>query len=225
MDKVSCDTMVSNMRRCGYFSCDQAALWTLLSVTPLSQCSSHCTIMNFSGVTTIDKSGANAKGQGQRSKVKVTEATKFVPQFPDCYSSLNSQMALNFAVALKSTLLFLGVIHQMSRSHEKWAILTQVELFRAVAPIWINTCLEGEPFYISSSFVKFQGHRGPNIDDLTPISAFPCDNSSLNSWMVMKWHIIFRSIPCINIWRINSVTHDVGDLLGIGKGKWSRTNR
>ena len=30
-------------------------------------------IMKFSAVITIDKSDAHAKGQGQRSKVKVTE--------------------------------------------------------------------------------------------------------------------------------------------------------
>ena len=63
------------------FSCDQAALRTLLSVcpsvfpsvTPFWQCSSHCIILKFSGVITIDRCDVDAKGQGQRSKVKVTE--------------------------------------------------------------------------------------------------------------------------------------------------------
>ena len=44
-----------------------------LSVTPFSQCSSHRIIMKFSGVITNDRSVVHAKGQGQRSKVKVTE--------------------------------------------------------------------------------------------------------------------------------------------------------
>ena len=44
-----------------------------LSVTPFSLCSSHRIIMIFSEVITIDRSDVHAKGQGQRSKVKVTE--------------------------------------------------------------------------------------------------------------------------------------------------------
>ena len=66
------------------FSCDQAALRTppsffisvrlsCLSVTPFSLCSSHRIIMEVSGVITIGKSDVHAKGQGQSSKVKVTE--------------------------------------------------------------------------------------------------------------------------------------------------------
>ena len=68
------------LNRLCIFSCDQAALRTVisvclsvpLSVTPFSQCSSHCIIMKFSGVITNDRSDVHAKGQGQRSKVKVT---------------------------------------------------------------------------------------------------------------------------------------------------------
>ena len=41
------------------------------SVTPFWICSHHRIIMKFSGVITLD----HAKGQGQRSKVKVTEVT------------------------------------------------------------------------------------------------------------------------------------------------------
>ena len=43
-----------------------------LSVTPFSLCSLHRIIMKFSGVITNDKSDVHAKGQGQRSKAKVT---------------------------------------------------------------------------------------------------------------------------------------------------------
>ena len=46
-----------------------------LSVTPFWLCSHHRIIMKFSGVITSDKSDVHAKGQGQRSKVKVTEVT------------------------------------------------------------------------------------------------------------------------------------------------------
>ena len=44
-----------------------------LSVTPFGLCSRHRIIMEFSGVITNDRSDVHAKGQGQRSKVKVTE--------------------------------------------------------------------------------------------------------------------------------------------------------
>ena len=69
------------------FSCDQAALWMVfsvrlsvclsvrLSITPFWLCSHHRIIMKFSGVITTDQGNVHAKGQGQRSKVKVTEVT------------------------------------------------------------------------------------------------------------------------------------------------------
>ena len=68
------------------FSCDQAALRTLLSVclsvrlsvclsvcpsvTPFSLCSHHRIIMKFSGVITMAKSDVHAKGQGHRGQMK-----------------------------------------------------------------------------------------------------------------------------------------------------------
>ena len=45
------------------------------SVTPFWLCSHHRNIMKFSGVITLDQGKVHAKGQGQRSKVKVTEVT------------------------------------------------------------------------------------------------------------------------------------------------------
>ena len=75
------------------FSCDQAALWMVqsvrpsvrpsvrLSVTPFWLCSHHRIIMKFSGVITSDRSDVHAKGQGQRSKVKVTEVTTQLNRF------------------------------------------------------------------------------------------------------------------------------------------------
>ena len=73
------------------FSCDQAALQMVFSVclsvrpsvrlfvrpsvTPFWLCSHHRIIMKFSRVITSDRSDVHAKGQGQRSKVKVTEVT------------------------------------------------------------------------------------------------------------------------------------------------------
>ena len=71
------------------FSCDQAALQMVfsvcpsvhLSVTPFWLCSHHRIIMKFSGVITNDQRKVHAKGQGQRSKVKVTEVTTKLNRF------------------------------------------------------------------------------------------------------------------------------------------------
>ena len=52
-----------------------------LSVTPFWLCSHHPIIMKFSGVITNDQSKVHAKGQGQRSKVKVTEVTTQLNRF------------------------------------------------------------------------------------------------------------------------------------------------
>ena len=46
-----------------------------LSVTPFWLCSHYRIIMKFSGVITRDQGKVHAKGQGQRSTVKVTEVT------------------------------------------------------------------------------------------------------------------------------------------------------
>ena len=51
------------------------------SVTPFSPCSHHRIIMKFSGVITIVNSDIHAKGQGQRSKVKVTEVNTQLSRF------------------------------------------------------------------------------------------------------------------------------------------------
>ena len=75
------------------FSCDQAALQMAfsvclsvrpsvrLSVTPFWLCSHHRILMKFSGVITNDQCKVHAKGQGQRSKVKVTEVTTQLNRF------------------------------------------------------------------------------------------------------------------------------------------------
>ena len=98
-----------------FFSCDQAALRTLLSVcqsvhlsvTPFSQCSCHSIIMKLSGVITIDRSDIHAKCEGELSKVKVTDIkTNFAPisVFPDCNSSLFIILLNNFPMFLPSVM-------------------------------------------------------------------------------------------------------------------------
>ena len=119
------------------FSCDQAALWMVqsvrpsvclsvrpsvcLSVTPFWLCSHHLIIMTFSGVITSDKSDVHAKGQGQRSKVKVTEVTTQLNRFRTVTPVWIHMWWWNDAYSLimlrRGALLFFKVIRQISRSH------------------------------------------------------------------------------------------------------------
>ena len=92
-----------------------------LSVTPFWLCSHHHIIMKFSGVITRDQGKVHAKGQGQRSKVKVTEVTTQLNRFRTVtpvwihiwwWNDTYSLMLLR-----TGALLFLKVIRQISRSH------------------------------------------------------------------------------------------------------------
>ena len=115
------------------FSCDQAALWMVQSVCPSvrpSVCPSvtpfwlgsyQRIIMKFSGVITNDKSDVHAKGQGQRSKVKVTEVTTQLNRFRTVTPVWIHIWWWNDAYSLmmlrRGALLFLKVIRRISRSH------------------------------------------------------------------------------------------------------------
>ena len=86
----------------------QLCEWFCLSIcpsfTPISQCSSHKIIMTLSKLITIDRSDVGAKGQGQRSKNKITEGkTNFSPNwtFLDRNTSLNSQLAMKWCTKLR----------------------------------------------------------------------------------------------------------------------------
>ena len=130
---------ISNMRTASHvFSCDQAALWMVqsvrrpsvrpsvcpsvcLSVTPFWLCFHHPIIMKFSGVITSDKSDVHAKGQGQRSKVKVTEVTTQLNRFrtvtPVWIHIWWWDNAYSLIMLRRGALLFFKVIRQISRSH------------------------------------------------------------------------------------------------------------
>ena len=119
------------------FSCDQAALWMVQSVclsvclsvcpsvrpsvTPFWLCSHHPIIMKFSGVITSDKSDVHAKGQGQRSKVKVTEVTTQLNRFrtvtPVWIHIWWWDDGYSLIMLRRGALLFFKVIRQISRSH------------------------------------------------------------------------------------------------------------
>ena len=119
------------------FSCDQAALQMVFSVclsvcpsvclsvcpsvTPFWLCSHHRIIMKFSGVITNDQSKVHAKGQDQRSKVKVTEVTTQLNRFRTVTPVWIHIWWWNDAYSLmllrRGALLFCKVIRQISRSH------------------------------------------------------------------------------------------------------------
>ena len=92
-----------------------------LSVTPFWLCSHHRIIMKFSGVITTDQGNVHAKGQGQRSKVKVTEVTTQLSRFRTVTPVWIHIWWWNDAYSLmllrRGALLFFKVIRQISRSH------------------------------------------------------------------------------------------------------------
>ena len=88
------------------------------SVTPFSLCSHHRIILKF---ITIDWRDDYAKGQGQRSKVKVTEVMNSFSRFRTVTPVWNHTWWWNEAQSLmllrRGALLFFKVIRQISRSH------------------------------------------------------------------------------------------------------------
>ena len=91
-----------------------------LSVTPFWLCSHLRIIMKFS-VITNDQSKVHAKGQGQRSKVKVTEVTTQLNRFrtvtPVWIHIWWRNDAYSMMLLRRGALLFFKVIRQISRSH------------------------------------------------------------------------------------------------------------
>ena len=92
-----------------------------LSVTPFWLCFHHRIIMKFSGVITSDRSDVHAKGQGQRSKVKLTEVTTQLYRFrtvtPVWIHIWWWNDAYSLIMVRRGALLFFKVICQISRSH------------------------------------------------------------------------------------------------------------
>ena len=146
----------------------------------------HCEIL---GVITNDQSEVHAKGQGQRSKVKVAEVkTQLNPFWTVTPVSIHIWWWWNDAQSLvllrRYALLFFKVIHQILRSHEtKTSILTQIGRFRTVIQseftdgyemmhkAWSD--IEEVSYCFSRSCVKLQGHTGQNKSPiLTRIERF-----------------------------------------------------
>ena len=84
------------------------------SVTPFWLCSHHPIIIKFSGIITNDKSDVHAKGQSQRSKVKVTEVmtpfSRFRTVTPVSIHRLRWNDPYSLMLLRRGTLLFFKVI-------------------------------------------------------------------------------------------------------------------
>ena len=126
-----CNVSSITCNKATIFSCVQAALWKVISVhlsvrlsvcLPFSLCSCHRIIMKFS-VITVDKSYFHAKGQGQSSKVKVTEVkiqlSRFRTVTPVSIHIWRWNDAQGLMLLRKDALLFFKVICQLSSSHIK----------------------------------------------------------------------------------------------------------
>ena len=93
---------------------------------------------------TIDRHRVHAKGQGHRSKVKVTEFmtpfSRFRTVTPVWIHIWRWNDTQSLMLLRKGTLLLFKVICQISRSHgyKKSSILTQIGRFRTVNPVWIH---------------------------------------------------------------------------------------
>ena len=174
-----------------------------LSVTSFSLCSHHRIIMKFSGVITNDNSDVHAKGQDQRSKVKVTEVKTQLNRFrtvtPVWIHIWRWNDAHSLMLLRRGALLFFKVIRQISRSrgsNNRWiwprlgvsGLWLQFEFtngYQMMHKAWSS--IEEVLYCFSRSCVKLQGHTAQKID-FDPNWAFPDCNSSLNSQMATKWY-------------------------------------
>ena len=185
--------------------------WYFLSVC-LSVCPSVChtflTMFPSSyhheifRVITKDHGNVHAKGQGQRSKVKVTEVTTQLSHFRTVtpvwihiwwWNDTYSLMLL-----MRGALLFFKVISQISRSYGAksrriWPRLgvsgpeLQFEFtnwYEMLHKAWSS--IEEVSYCFSRSSVKIQGHMVLKIIEFDPDWAFTDCNSSLNWPMATK---------------------------------------
>ena len=158
--------------------------------------------MEFSGIITNDKSDVHAKGQGQRSKVKVTEVNTQLNRFRTVTLVWIHIWWWNDACSLmmlrRGALLFFKVIRQISRSHgskkrQIWprlgvsGLYLQFEFtngYEMMHKAWSS--IEEVPYCFWRSSVKFQGHTALKSVKFDLDWAFPDSNSSLNSPMATK---------------------------------------
>ena len=130
------------------FGCDLAALWMGQSVcpsvcpsfTPFSLCSYHRIIMQFSGVIANGRSNVHANGQGQRSKVKFTEAKTQFSHSRTVTPVLIHTWQWNIAQSLAWLRRGAPFVFQ-GQTATKASFLTQIVRSQIVPPVWIHQWL------------------------------------------------------------------------------------
>ena len=175
------------------------------SVTPFWLCSHYRIIMKFSGVITRDQGKVHAKGQGQRSKVKVTEVTTQLNRFRTVTPVWIHIWWWNDTYSLKllrrGALLFLAATKQL---YEWFSPSVRLSVCLSVRPsVCLSHLFDYVPIILSSwnfqellpvtkvtsmQKVKVRGQRSRSQRS-RPKFSFPDCNSSLNSHMMMKWYI------------------------------------
>ena len=164
--------------------------------------------MKFSGVITNDKSDVHAKGQGQRSKVKVTEVNTRLNRFRTVTPVWIHIWWWNDAYSLmmlRRGALLLAATKQLY----EWYFLSVCPSVRlSVCPsvrlsVRLSHLFDYVPIIVSSwnfqelshwtrvrsmQKVKVRGQRSRSQRS-RPKFSFPDCNSSLNSHMMMKWYI------------------------------------
>ena len=134
--------------------------------------------MKFSGVITNDKSDVHAKGQGQRSKVKVAEVNTRLNRFRTVtpvwihiwwWNDAYSLMMLRRGALFFSKVIQFEFTNGYEMMHKAWSSTEEV------------------PYCFWRSSIKFQGHTALKSIKFDPDWAFPDCNSSLNLSMATKW--------------------------------------
>ena len=154
------------------------------SLTLFWLCSHHCIIMKFSGVITSYRSDVHANGQGQKSKVKVTEVTTPLNRFwtvsPVWILIWWWNDAYSLIMLTRGTILFFKVILQISRSHSStnhriwprlgvsglWLQFEFTNGYEMLHKAWSS--IEEVPYCFWRSSVKFQGQAALKIMEFDP---------------------------------------------------------
>ena len=124
--------------------------------------------------------------------------------FPDCNSSLNSQMAMKCCTKLETAKERCPIVFQGHPSNFKVTryktspILTQIGRFRTIGQSQLSNPSD---LPCSKSSIKFQGHRGQKIGDVNLSWAFRDCSSSFNSLLDLKWctklNVVLKKCPIV----------------------------
>ena len=118
------------------------------SITPFALFSHHHMITKWSRVIIIDKSNVHVKGQGQRSKVKITGVKK---QFYNFWTVITVWIHIYASEMMHKAWCCTDEVLYCFQGHpwnfkvithcKKWPILTRIECFQTVTLVWIQRWL------------------------------------------------------------------------------------